>query len=272
MLTWLRLYNSPERVTSSRVEIPGLFFCFAPSLFSPILLEGWGGGCSYCGFVRLQVAEAGPPGDLWKHLQDAKPLYTILIIQRAMAALEIKKRWSDGVWHGFMESVLGFTLMATRVNILYDRGISAAPCFLASSGVSNKQALFFVILWSCDPTVYKFSPSLKNNLWVIEMFETQTNRQEEQKLFPTATSRWICVSTVGNLGVKVSVTSHTESSLYFSTDKACLMPQHAQWFVKDRQQSPSRFPELHNRNNHFWKPPVAIQYNKHLSARHHIWQ
>lgn len=26
VLTWLRLYNSPERVTSSRVEIPGVFF------------------------------------------------------------------------------------------------------------------------------------------------------------------------------------------------------------------------------------------------------
>lgn len=76
VLTWLRLYNSPERVTSSRVKIPGLlFFSLSSSstlsLFS-FLLEGWGGGCSYCGtFVRLPFAEARPNGDLWQHLQDA---------------------------------------------------------------------------------------------------------------------------------------------------------------------------------------------------------
>lgn len=101
MLTWLRLYNSPERVTSSRVEIPG----FSPPLslsplflFSSLLLEGWGGGPSYCGtFARQPVAEAGPTGDLWQHLQDAKPLYLLLIIQRALTGLEIEKRWSDGV-------------------------------------------------------------------------------------------------------------------------------------------------------------------------------
>lgn len=81
MLTWLRLYNSPERVTSSRVGIPGLFFSlsFAPFLFFSFYLKGGvtglgAGGCSYCGtFVRVPVAEAGPAGDLRQHLQDAKP-------------------------------------------------------------------------------------------------------------------------------------------------------------------------------------------------------
>lgn len=57
---------------------------------------GWGG--SYCGtFVKQPVAEAGPNGDLWQHLQDAKPLYMHLIIQRGLVGLEIEKRWSDGV-------------------------------------------------------------------------------------------------------------------------------------------------------------------------------
>lgn len=68
VLTWLRFYNSPERVTSSRVEIPDFFLFFLPpfSFFLSLLLEGWGGGCSYCGaFVRQPVAEAGPTGDLW---------------------------------------------------------------------------------------------------------------------------------------------------------------------------------------------------------------
>lgn len=100
MLTWLRLYNSPERVTSNRVEIPGLLFfffllSFTPSLFFILLLEGWGGVRSYCGtFVKQPVAEAGPTGDLWQHLQDAKT-YVLLIIQRT-PGLETEKRWSDG--------------------------------------------------------------------------------------------------------------------------------------------------------------------------------
>lgn len=98
VLTRLRLYNSPERVTSSRVEIPGLFLFYPFSFFSSLLLEGWGGGRSYCGtFVKKPVAEAGPTGDLWQHLQDAKPSRMLLIIQRALAGFEIEKRWSDGV-------------------------------------------------------------------------------------------------------------------------------------------------------------------------------
>lgn len=147
VLTW------PGR--NSRV----FFSSFLPLFFFSLLLEGWGGGRSYCGtFVRQPVAEAGPTGDLWQHLQDAKPLYMLLIIQRALAGLETKKRWSDGVWWGFMESVLRFTLMATCVNILYDRGISAAhsKLKLASAGVCAKRMLF---LWF--DMVKRFSPSLK---------------------------------------------------------------------------------------------------------------
>lgn len=153
VLTWLRLYNSPERVTSSRVGIPGFFFSFSftPFLFSLFYWKGGVGAPSYCGtFVRQPVAEAGPTGDLWQHLQDAKPLYMLLIIQRALAGLEIEKRWSDGVWWGFMESVLGFTLMATRVNILYDRGISAAQCFQAGFSWCLHQCRFCDSLWSKD--------------------------------------------------------------------------------------------------------------------------
>lgn len=77
VLTWLRLYNSPERVTSSWVKIPGCFFFSfsSPHFFFPFYWKGGvGGGCSYCGtFVKQPVAEAGPASDLWQHLQDAKP-------------------------------------------------------------------------------------------------------------------------------------------------------------------------------------------------------
>ncbi len=161
VLTWLRFYNSPERVTSSRVEIPGFFFSFSfPLLFFLFYWKG-GVGAAYCGtFVRQPVAEAGPTSDLWQHLQDAKPLCMLLIIQRALAGLEIEKRWSGGVWWGFMESVRGFTLMATRVNILSDRGISAAQGFQAGSWpqlvFAPSECCF------CDSTWSKrFSPSLK---------------------------------------------------------------------------------------------------------------
>lgn len=54
---------------------------------------GWGGAV----IVKQPVAEAGPTGDLWQHLGDAKPLYMLLIMQRALVGLEIEKRWSDGV-------------------------------------------------------------------------------------------------------------------------------------------------------------------------------
>lgn len=43
VLTWLRLYNSPERVTSSRVEIPGFFFSLSLYPFSFFLFY-WKGG------------------------------------------------------------------------------------------------------------------------------------------------------------------------------------------------------------------------------------
>ena len=44
-----------------------------------------------------------------------------------------------------MESVLGFTLMATRVNILYDRGISEARRKSASAGACTQPSAISTI-------------------------------------------------------------------------------------------------------------------------------
>lgn len=133
MLTWLRLYNSPERVTSSRVGIPGLFFF---SLLRPISffflfywkggvtgLGGGGlGGCSYCGtFVREPVAEARA-GFTATSARCKAP--SICFLTRVGS--ESEQSWSDGV---LRSPCLGFTPMATGVNMLYGRGISAARCF-----------------------------------------------------------------------------------------------------------------------------------------------
>lgn len=115
VLTWLRLYNGPERVTRTHSRL--FSFPFTPFSFFSLLLEGWGGGPSYCGtFVRQPVAEAGPAGDLWQHLQDAKPLYMRWIIRRALAE-GIGRRCSDGCMESVLES-------RWRQLMLYDRGIS----------------------------------------------------------------------------------------------------------------------------------------------------
>lgn len=128
----------------------------------------------------------------------------LLIIQRAVAGLEIEKRWSDGVWRGFMESVLGFTLMATRVNILYDRGISAVQCFQAKVGLRLGWCLHRANAVSGIQYGQKILTKLEDNLRMIKMFchirKTQTISHDEQKPSVNATqhkSCWICLSTVG---------------------------------------------------------------------------
>lgn len=67
-----------------------------------------------------------------------------------------------------MESVLGFTLMATRVNILYDRGISAAQCFQARVGFS--WCLHRANAVSVIRHGQKILTELEDNLRTIEMF------------------------------------------------------------------------------------------------------
>lgn len=81
------------------MEFLPLFFSLlsTPFPFSSLLLEGWGGGCSYCGtFVRQPVAEAEPRSDLWEHLHDPKPRNMFPITPGVVAALQLERRWSDG--------------------------------------------------------------------------------------------------------------------------------------------------------------------------------
>lgn len=136
MLTWLRLYNSPERVTSSRVGIPGLFF-LSPSPHFFFFLFYWKGGVTGLGgggavivehLSGSQLQRRGRPVIYSNICKMQSPLYMLLIMQRARVGLESEQSCSDGV---LRSPCLGFTLMATGVNMLYGRGISAAQCFQA---------------------------------------------------------------------------------------------------------------------------------------------
>lgn len=159
MLTWLRLYNSPERVTSSRVEIPGSFFSFLFYPFSFFFLftgrVGWG--------LQLlwnicQAASCRGRANRWFMATSARCKALVYAFNHTKSRGCIGD-WKEMVWWGFMESVLGFTLMATRVNILYDRGISSVQCFQAEFGFS--WCLQPSKCCVCEPMVKRFSPSLK---------------------------------------------------------------------------------------------------------------
>lgn len=102
-----------------------------------------------------------------------------------------------------MESVLGFTLMATRVNILYDRGISEARRKLASAGVCTQPSAVSVIRYG-----QKILTKLEDNLRMIEMFchvggekkPKPASAREERKPSAGATqhkSSRICLSALG---------------------------------------------------------------------------
>lgn len=137
VLTWLRLYNSPERVTSSRVEIPGPFFFF---LFRPISFFSFTGRVGRGGGAQLlwnicQAASCRGRANRWFMATSGRCKALVYAFNHAKSPGWIGD-WKEMVWWGFMESMLGFTLMATGVNILYDRGISAAQCFQAEVSLS----------------------------------------------------------------------------------------------------------------------------------------
>lgn len=109
VLTWLRLYNSPERVTSSRVKIPGLLFFLSPPLlpflFFPFYWKGGEGAAviveHLSGCHLRRQGQTVIYGNICKML-----LYTLLIVRPDVVVLEIEERGSDWVLWAFMESVL----------------------------------------------------------------------------------------------------------------------------------------------------------------------
>lgn len=106
--------------------------------------------------------------------------------------------------------------MATCVNILYDRGISAAQCFQAEVGFGwcLHQANAVPVIRYGQEILTK----LEDNLRVIEMFrhiggKPKPSARESEKPSVKAAqhkSCWICLSTVGKSDPK-SVTSHSKS-------------------------------------------------------------
>lgn len=100
MLTRLSLYNSPERVTSSLEEIPGLFFPLSLSP-PPTTTLYWKAEVGASVIVEhlssSQLQRQGQLGDLWQHLPDAKPSNMLLIAQHALAWIWIQEemvRWA----------------------------------------------------------------------------------------------------------------------------------------------------------------------------------
>lgn len=97
--------------------------------------------------------------------------------------------------------MLGFTLMATGVNILYDRGISAAQCFQAEVSLSwcLHQANAVSAIQYGQKIIVKLYDSLDRNV-LSRKRKTQSISQAERK--PSVTERqhnscWIFLSTVG---------------------------------------------------------------------------
>lgn len=215
VLTWLRLYNSPERVTSSRVKIPGLlFFSLSSSstlsLFS-FLLEGWGGGCSYCGtFVRLPFAEARPNGDLWQHLQDAL-VYAFNRATRRGCIGDWKERVRLGLMGFYGVRPVICTDGKSRERDLWPwdlRNFCGSNMNAASSGVFTTLVL---ILRSCDPLVNRRIPSEREDSLELDGKSKHRNNEWNSCLEVTQDkSQRICLSAAGKLGDSVRGTSHTE--------------------------------------------------------------
>lgn len=159
VLTWLRLYNSPERVTSSRVEIPGLFFfLFHPiSFFSFTGRVGWGWGAQLLWNI-CQAASCRGRANWWFMATSGrcKALVYAFNHTKTLVGLEIEKRWSDGVlWSPCWDSHW-WQLVWTYYMTVGFLQLSVSKLKLPSAGVCTKRMLF---LWF--DMVRRFSSSFK---------------------------------------------------------------------------------------------------------------
>lgn len=122
-----------------------------------------------------------------------------------MAALEIEERWSDGVWRGFMESLLGLVLMATRENIIWpwDFCSSVFPSWIWLHQF-HPAKVFSVILQSSGQ---KILTKVEDDLQMTEMFFHVRGKPK----LPARKNKKHAWMQHNSWEIRVSLTSRTES-------------------------------------------------------------
>lgn len=104
--TWLSFTIVLKELQAVWKEFQALFFLSLSPSFCPLFY--WKGGVGASVIVEhlssSQLERQSQLGDLWQHLQDAKPSNMLLITQSALLGSGDRK---DMVWWAFMESMFG---------------------------------------------------------------------------------------------------------------------------------------------------------------------